>query len=209
MIIGIPVYQGVDLLDVTGPHEVFSWLGDKVEVQLLATSIDQPVVTRDGFRFLASKRLSDVDKLDILWVPGGDPKALAMLMDRQDGGVFLDYLRRIGEQATWVCSVCEGALLIARAGLLDGYKATTHWAFLPCLRQFPLIDVADGFPRFVHDRNRLTGGGISSCLDESLHLVRQLFGDDTARKVQRNLQYYPQPPFESDIVEPEKCMFSW
>lgn len=209
MIIGIPVYQGVDLLDVTAPHEVFSWLGDKVEVQLLAASTDQPIVTRDGFRFLASKRLSDAGKLDVLWVPGGDPAVLTELMNGKDGGIFLDFLRRSGAQATWVCSVCEGALLIAKAGLLDGYEATTHWAFLPCLREFPKIKVADGFPRFIVDGNRLTGGGISSGLDESLHLIRILFGDDTAREVQRSIQYYPQSPFECDLAEPAKCMFSW
>ncbi len=209
MIIGIPVYQGVDLLDVTAPHEVFKWLGDKVELRLLAASIEQPIVSRDGFRFLASHRLSDAGKLDVLWVPGGDPAMLAELMNGKDDGVFLQFLRRSAAHADWVCSVCEGALLLAKAGLLDGYQATTHWAFLPCLRKFPNIQVADGFPRFIQDRNRLTGGGISSGLDESLHLISLLFGNDAAREVQRTIQYFPQPPFKNDLVEPAQCMFSW
>ena len=67
--------------------------------------------------------------------------------------------------------MCEGAILLAASGLLDGYLMTTHWAFIPCLTKFPKVKVAQGFPRFVLDRNRLTGGGISSGLDEAFKLV--------------------------------------
>lgn len=208
MIIGIPVYQKVDLLDVTAPHEVFRWVPG-FEVRLLAASTDEPIETRDGFRFLATHRLADMKKLDVLWVPGGDPKALAPIMRGDAPRDVLDFLCRVGPHAGWVCSVCEGTLLLAAAGLLDGYKATTHWAFIPCLNSFDRVSVAKGFPRFQQDRNRLTGGGISSGLDESLHLVRLLKGDDTAREVQRTIQYYPKPPFRSDLKAPASCPFSW
>lgn len=207
MIIGIPVYQGVDLLDVTGPHEVFKWMGAEVEVRLLSASLDIPIVTRDGFRFLATHLFSDTANLDVLWVPGGDPDVLELMMNRSDGGAFLDFLRRIGGDTDWICSVCEGAMLLAAAGLLDGYRATTHWLFLPCLRKFKNIDVVEGLPRYVHDRNRLTGGGISSGLDESLHLIRLIKGDDVARDIQRTLQYFPEPPFPNDLIAPELCGF--
>lgn len=211
MIVGIPVYQGVDLLDVTAPHEVLKWLEDEnaVEVRLVATSLDVPIETRDGFRFLPTHRFQDIDALDVLWIPGGNPEMLAPMMKGTTASEYLDFLRGVGSNATWVCSVCEGALLLAAAGLLDGYEATTHWAFIPCLQQFDRIRVVDGFPRFHQDRNRLTGGGISSALDEALYLVRLLRGDEAARDVQRTLQYYPEPPFESDLVVPPKCMFSW
>lgn len=208
MIIGIPVYQKVDLLDVTGPHEVFKWVPG-FEVRLLAASTDTPIETRDGFRFLATHRFADTRKLDVLWVPGGDPKALAPIMSGKKPCDLLDFLIRIGPHSTWVCSVCEGALLLAAAGLLDGYQATTHWAFIPCLKSFDKVSVVKGFPRFHQDRNRLTGGGISSGLDESLHLVRLLKGDDAAREVQRTTQYYPKPPFRSDLKAPASCPFSW
>jgi cyclohexyl-isocyanide hydratase len=99
-----------------------------------------------------------------------------------------------------VCSVCEGALLAAAARLLDGYKATTHWAFIPYLIQnYPKVTVADGHPRFVVDRNRLTGGGISSGLDEALQLIALLSGEGTAQSVQQTTQYYPDPPVSSEI----------
>lgn len=209
MIIGIPVYQQVDLLDVTGPHEVLGWIGPDVEIRLLAASIDQPIVSRDKFRFLATHRFADTTELDVLWVPGGAPEALAPMMSGAAPRDYLDFLIRIGPRSTWVCSVCEGALLLAAAGLLKGFRATTHWQFIPCLKEFEGVCVVDGFPRFVHDRNRLTGGGISSGLDESLQLIRMLRGDDVARRVQRTIQYFPEPPFPSDLKAPDSCFFSW
>lgn len=98
-------------------------------------------------------------------------------------------------------------MLLAAAGLLDGYRATTHWAFLNCFPQrFPNVIVAEGHPRFVLDRDRLTGGGISSGLDEALELIRLLAGDELARDVQQSTQYYPAPPIQSDIPDPpSKC----
>ncbi|CAN5480321.1 DJ-1/PfpI family protein [soil metagenome] len=208
MIIGIPVYQGVDLLDVAGPHEVFGWMGDDVEIRLIAASTATPIVTRDKFSFNATHTFADTPKLTALWVPGGAPDALAQMMR---GGDYLDFLNEQARSADWVCSVCEGALLLAAAGLLDGHDATTHWMFVPCLKTFDKINVVDGFPRFVESRkpsgNRLTGGGISSGLDESLQLVRLLQGDDAAREVQRTIQYYPQPAFPSDLVAPLHCEF--
>jgi transcriptional regulator GlxA family with amidase domain len=99
--------------------------------------------------------------------------------------------------------------LLAAAGLLDGYEATTHWAFIPCLKQFPKIKVVEGYPRFVLDRNRLTGGGISSGLDEALKLVELLAGYETAQRVQRTTQYYPAPPVASALTPVDACPIKW
>jgi transcriptional regulator GlxA family with amidase domain len=208
MIIGIPVYQKVDLLDVTGPHEVFKWMGDDVEVRLIANKPKEMITTRDGFTFLAPYGFDDVPSPDVIWVPGGDPEALKAIMSGADGA-YLDYLKACSATAQFACSVCEGALLLAKAGLLDGFEATTHWYFIPCLKQFPNIRVAAGTPRFVHDRNRLTGGGISSGLDEALKLVELLRGYEAAQDVQRNIQYYPDPPVTSQLPEATGCPFSW
>jgi transcriptional regulator GlxA family with amidase domain len=209
VIVGIPVYQKVDLLDVAAPHEVLKWMDPDIEIRLLAASTKDPIVTRDGLRFLATHRFEEISELDVLWVPGGDPSALAPIMRGDMPRDYLDFLIRIGRRSTWVCSVCEGALLLAAAGLLDGYEATTHWQFIPCLAEFKKVCVVDGFPRFHLDRNRLTGGGVSSGLDEALQLVRMLKGDDVARNVQRNIQYYPEPPFPCDLKAPSTCFFSW
>ena len=88
-------------------------------------------------------------------------------------------------------------MILATAGLLDGYEATTHWSFLPCFARFPKIRVAAGYPRFIVDRDRVTGGGISSGLDEGpLGVIALLRGEDAAKNVQLTIQYHPQPPFQ-------------
>jgi transcriptional regulator GlxA family with amidase domain len=101
---------------------------------------------------------------------------------------------RQSETAQFVASVCEGALLLAAAGLLDGYRATTHLAFIPCLKRFSKIKVAKRHPRYVVDGNRITGGGISSGLDEALAPIKKLGGSKVAKSVQRTTQYYPRQP---------------
>jgi putative intracellular protease/amidase len=131
MIIGIPVYQGVDLLDVTGPYEVLSWVENGIDVRLISRKANDVIITRDKkFTFLAPFGFNDVPSLDVLWVPGGDPDALKNIMSGPDGD-YLDFMKDRSKNAKWVCSVCEGALLLAKAGLLDGYECTTHWLSFP------------------------------------------------------------------------------
>ena len=92
------------------------------------------------------------------------------------------------------------------ARLLDGYTVTTHWAFTNCLvDRFPNVKIAPEHPRFWRDRNRLTGGGISSGLDEALELIRLVQGDEAARQVQLTTQYYPLPPVTSEIPSAPLC----
>ena len=175
MIIGIPVYDQVDLLDVTGPHEMFGWMTrPKADLRIIGEKGGADVATRDGFTFKTTHGFDEIDTLDVLWVPGGDPAALKRLMSGPR--TYLDFLIRVSADARYVASVCEGALLLAKAGLLDGYEATTHWYFIPCLKQFPKVKVVEGHPRFVVDRNRVTGGGISSGLDEALKIIELLGG---------------------------------
>ena len=193
----IPVYQGFDLLDLCGPSEMFSWAGYTVD---LVAEVPGQVTANNGFVFQVPNGLpAQASPADALWVPGGAPDQLTRIItDPQQR--YLGFIARQAAQSTWVCSVCEGALLAAAARLLDGYTATTHWAFIPYLIQnYPKVTVADGHPRFVVDRNRLTGGGISSGLDEALQLIALLSGEATAQSVQQTTQYYPDPPVSSEI----------
>jgi transcriptional regulator GlxA family with amidase domain len=115
---------------------------------------------------------------------------------------YLAYLRQVAAGAKWVCSMCEGALLLAQAGLLDAHKATTHWALINCLRGFPAIDVDKTHQRFMESGKRLTGGGISSDHDEASKLITLLFDDKTAVNVQISTQYFPKPPVNWSIPAP-------
>jgi cyclohexyl-isocyanide hydratase len=206
--LGIPVYQGVDLLDVAGPYEMFNWVAQDKGLETVILSADGgPVKTMNGIRFEAHGSFAGTPTLDVLWVPGGDPTALGEIMSDPDSP-YLAWLRQAAAGAKWVCSVCEGALLLARAGLLDGHAATTHWAFVKCLEKFP-IHVDRSNPRFVVSGNRLTGGGISSGLDEALKLIELLFDEATAIAVQVSTQYFPEPPVCGQIPEAPACMMHW
>ncbi|HEY0547102.1 MAG TPA: DJ-1/PfpI family protein [Pyrinomonadaceae bacterium] len=215
--IGIPIYVGVDLLDVAAPYEIFNWMKQElkgtreVAVQLLAAA-NKAVMTRDGLSFSPQNTFAEAPQLDLLWVPGGDPAALEKMM--QDDA-YQKFLKKQSKRATFVVSVCEGALLLASAGLLDGFEATTHWAFIPCLECYPKIKIDKGYPRFVVNKFKdkasgawryvVTGGGISSGLDEALELVRIIAGKKVAKSVQMTTQYYPKPPVEGKIKRAKSC----
>ncbi|HEX6747273.1 MAG TPA: DJ-1/PfpI family protein [Longimicrobium sp.] len=215
----IPLYPAVDLMDVAAPREIFSWMAESwsaagpVEV-LLAAESDDPVPTRDGTRILPDVTFDAVPSVDVIWVPGAGLDGLQAAMADE---YLLETLRGWAQQARWVTSVCEGALVLASAGLLDGYQATTHWAFLPCLCQFEGITVIGGdgdFPRFVVDPGtgggavRVTGAGISAGLDEALQLVQMIAGDSVAESVQQTIQYYPDPPVSAPLPVPGTCPLS-
>jgi transcriptional regulator GlxA family with amidase domain len=211
--IGIPVYPKLDLLDVAAPYELFNWMAAElkgqrdVSVELIGQTTDM-IKTRDGLAFSPHQTFTQRPSLDLLWVPGGDPEALkAQMADR----TFMQYLISASQNAEYIASVCEGALLLAEVGLLNGYEATTHWAFLPCFQKYPKVQVAPGNPRFIVDaRNgdkgiRVTGGGISSGLDEALELVRRIAGLAVAEQVQLNTQYLPKPPISVAIPVAPQC----
>jgi transcriptional regulator GlxA family with amidase domain len=212
-IVGIPVYTGVDLLDVAAPCEVFSWVSQSWDRQVKVYTIAETngtVTTRDGLQITPHKTFGQVERVDLLWVPGGDLTALNTYMKDV---IFLGELRRLSEHAAYVTSVCEGALLLASAGLLDGHRATTHWAFIACLQQFKKITVEgakEGYPRFVVSKKRkqatrVTGAGISAGLDEAFELVKLFAGEDVAKKVQVSIQYFPAPPVKGELPKSSPC----
>ena len=204
MRIVIPVYDQVDTLDVCGPCEMFHWAGFQVD---LVAEKPGEVRFNSGLVFQVTAGLGSPEPADALWVPGGEPSSLARIIGEDKKSDYLKFLKDQASQSKWVCSVCEGALLLAAAGLLDGFQVTTHWAFIPYLIAYhPEVTVADGHPRFVVDRNRITGGGISSGLDEALKLIELLAGRETAVSVQQTTQYYPEPPVASvipNVIETE------
>ena len=159
MNICIPVYDDVDLLDVTGPYEMFTWGGLTVE---LVAAGPGPIRSRNSFYFFVDKSFSEASPCDVLWVPGGAPDALATQMS-DPSRTYLDFLIRQSAQSKWTASVCEGALLLAAAGLLDGYEATTHWAFAACMDRFPKVKLAPSAlrhrPRSHYRRRHLVGTG--------------------------------------------------
>lgn len=208
--IAIPIYEQVNLFDVASACEMFYWMGyywKKQAVSLrLVNETGRPVRTHAGpiltpdesFETYRRKRL----KTHLIWVPGASDETIGKMMG---DSVYLDFVRAQAKHAAYVTSVCEGALLLATAGLLDGYRATTHWSVVPCLRQFKKVKVADDYPRYVVDRNRVTGGGVSSGVDESLEIIRLIAGEEIAKQAQVVTQYFPLPPVMGQIPCDVKC----
>jgi transcriptional regulator GlxA family with amidase domain len=195
----IPVYHGFDMLDVTGPLEMFIWAGYDAYV---AAEKAEPVASSYGLALNVTTTFAQAGRNDVIWVPGAGSDALTAVMADH---TYLNFLKAQAAHVRYVTAVCTGALLLGQAGLLDGYQATTHWQFIQCLSHFQNVTVAPGNPRFVLDRNRLTGGGISSGLDESLFLVELLSGTMAAQNVQLTTQYYPDPPVSSTIPASPPC----
>ena len=185
--IGFILFPRLTQLDLTGPYEVFARLPD-TQVLLLAKTLD-PIVTEKGLSILPNGTFDTAPQLDVLCVPGG-PGINECLQDE----VLLQFLRQQSQEARYVTSVCTGALILAAAGLLDGYKATTHWLSLDLLRQFG-VDVRT--ERVVQDRNRITGGGVTAGIDFGLTIAAALFDQTTAESIQLMMEYNPQPPFDS------------
>ena len=185
--IGFVLFPRLTQLDLTGPYEVFARLPD-TQVLLLAKTLD-PIVTEKGLSILPNSTFDTAPQLDVLCVPGG-PGINECLQDE----VLPEFLRRQSQQARYVTSVCTGALILAAAGLLDGYQATTHWLSLDLLRQFE-VDVRT--ERVVQDRNRITGGGVTAGIDFGLTIAAALFDQSTAESIQLMMEYNPQPPFDS------------
>lgn len=148
-----------------------------------------PVATDAGFSILPTTTFDSCPPLDVICVPGGMGQ-VALMADEE----VLDFLRRQGEQARYVTSVCSGALLLGAAGLLRGYKSACHWAFREMLPAFGAEPVAQ---RVVKDRNRISGGGVTAGIDFALTLAAELAGEEAAKTIQLFLEYDPQPPFDA------------
>ena len=181
------LFPQVTQLDLTGPAQVLSRLG-RATVDLVAKTRD-PVPTDAGFSLLPTATFDDAVQPDILCVPGGFG-----VNDAIDDADTLAWVKRAAAGATWVTSVCTGSLILGAAGLLKGYRATSHWAQHHHLASFGAIPE---HARVVFDRNRVTGGGVTAGIDFALALTAAIRGEAHARLVQLSLEYDPAPPFDS------------
>ena len=191
------LFPGVTQLDLTGPAQVLSRLpGAEVQV---AARYREAVATDSGFSLIPSTTFADALPGDILCIPGGHGVADA-LGDRQT----TEFIAAQATGARWVTSVCTGAFLLGSAGLLEGRRATTHWAYAHLLS---MVGARHEVARVVEDGNIITAGGVTAGIDFALTMVAREAGEGWARSIQLALEYDPAPPFDSGTpgVAGEAC----
>lgn len=183
--IGFLLYPNLTQLDLTGPAQFLS-RAPGARVHYVWKNLD-PVPSDAGLSLMPTATFETCPALDMICVPGG-PGQVPLMRDAET----LAFLRRQADGARFVTSVCTGSLVLGAAGLLAGYRATSHWMWLDSLAAFGAVPVA---ARVVKDRNRITGGGVTAGIDFALTVIAEVWGEAIAKQIQLFLEYDPQPPF--------------
>jgi putative intracellular protease/amidase len=181
-------YDGGTLLDFAGPSEIFHRLPN---TNVRYASLDGGNVTLEfGVVYGKTERLADIDKTDLLLVPGGSDLSAPMRP------AYQAQIRRLADSARHVTSVCNGSLVLAATGVLKGKRSACHWAFVNKLAEYGAIPVPD---RFVEDDNGrfMSGGGVTAGIDFALRVAAKLRGQQAAEFTQLAIEYDPAPPFRS------------
>jgi transcriptional regulator GlxA family with amidase domain len=188
MKIAILLFDGITALDAIGPYEVLrsvpGW-----EVEFVGKERGEVRTDSGALGLSVDKPIAEATDIDLVLVPGGQGNR-ALMEDEE----VLGWLRRADEKTKWATSVCTGSLVLGAAGLLDGRRATCHWAFLDDLREHGAEPVQG---RYVEDGKVLTAAGVSAGIDMALHLVGREVGPEVAQAVQLGIEYDPQPPFDA------------
>ena len=189
--IGLVLFPKVTQLDFTGPLQVFASVPG-AKVHLIWKRIE-PVPSDSVLTLTPTVTFADCPQLDVICVPGG-----VGTDDMVNDEEMLDFLRTQAKGAKYITSVCTGSLVLGAAGLLRGYRATTHWSAIDHLAPFGATPTK---MRVCVDRNRVTGGGVTAGIDFALTLVSLLVDRQTAEMIQLRLEYNPAPPFNAGSPE--------
>lgn len=185
--IGFLIFPNLTQLDFTGPLQVLHRMPG-AQCHVVAASLD-PVPSDCGLSLVPTVTFETCPQLKMICVPGGFGIDQAMA-----DPVFMDFLKQQAKGAQYITSVCTGALVLGAAGLLQGKRATTHWAYHDLLAEVGAIPVAE---RVVRDGAVITGGGVTAGIDFGLTVVAELAGEEVARRIQLGIEYDPAPPFKS------------
>jgi transcriptional regulator GlxA family with amidase domain len=184
------IFDGAEELDFAGPWEIFTMVGElhPGETRCYTASEMGGIVTcAKGLRVAADYTFAQAPPADVIIIPGGRGTRR-----ERDNPAMLETLHRLRSTAAITASVCTGALVLERAGLLDGRRAITHRVGIPILRSNPRVTVVEG-ARYVDEGEIVTAAGVSAGIDMALHLVRRLWGEPIARQVREAAEYFPEP----------------
>ena len=186
--VGFVIFPELTQLDFTGPLEVLARLPQSA-THVVAKS-EAPVPSDCGLSLLPTHTFATCPPLDLICVPGGHSGVVSAMGDRDT----IEFVRRQAGAAKYVTSVCTGAFILGVAGLLQGRRATTHWAFTELL---PLVGATHEKARIVKDGNVITAGGVTSGIDFGLSVAAEIAGETVAQAIQLSIEYDPAPPFGS------------
>jgi transcriptional regulator GlxA family with amidase domain len=179
------IYPNLTQLDFTGPHQVLCRLpGAKT---IVASRDGGEIEAEGGLVIGRTQKLSEIERCDLICVPGG-MTATEVALDE----VFVGEIRRLALGAKYITSVCTGSLILGAAGLLQGKRATSHWAWRSLLGEFGAIP-DDG--RVVRDGNIFTGGGVTAGIDFAFTMLAEIAGEGYAKALTLGLEYAPAPPY--------------
>jgi putative intracellular protease/amidase len=188
MDIAIPIYDRFTALDAVGPYEVLSRVPG-VDLHFVAAEPGLKRSDNGRLAMVADRAIDDLRAPDVVLVPGGHGEVRV-----RDDERVLDWLRTADETTRFTTSVCTGSLVLAKAGLLDGVPATTHWTGMDELARLGAVPVDE---RVVRSGKIITAAGVSSGIDMALTLAAELAGEEVAQAVQLSIEYDPQPPFDA------------
>jgi len=190
--IAIVIFDVVEELDFVGPWEIFTFarqLDPEACDVFTVSERGGEVRCAKGLRVIADHSFETAPRADVVLVPGGMGTRTEV-----DNPRLIEYLRRAGEASELMTSVCTGSFLLERAGLLAGKRATTHWASIDRFRDLGSVRVVDD-ERIVDEGAVITSAGVSSGIDMALYIVGRLWGPELARRVQKGVEYFPDPPY--------------
>jgi transcriptional regulator GlxA family with amidase domain len=185
--VGILVFDEVEVLDFCGPFEVFAVTGRREQLDLFhvhTVARSRPVLARGGLSVNPHHTLTNAPQADVLVIPGG----FGTRREMNDPEVT-DWIAKSARLAEVVLSVCTGALLLAKAGLLDGLSATTHHGALDLLEQVAPRASVERDRRVIDNGKIIVAAGVSAGIDAALHVVAKLHGEDRARETARYMEY--------------------
>jgi cyclohexyl-isocyanide hydratase len=186
--VGFVIFPNLTQLDFTGPLQVLARLPGSATHIVAKTAA--PVPSDCGLGLVPTHTFATCPPLDLICVPGGNRGVIAAIGD----GETIEFVRAQGARAKYVTSVCTGAFILGAAGLLQGRRATTHWAYVDLL---PLVGATWEKGRIVKDGNTITAGGVTAGIDFGLSVVAEIAGEAVARAIQLGIEYDPAPPFDS------------
>jgi putative intracellular protease/amidase len=193
MEIVIYLYNGITALDAVGPYEVLSRLPN-VNVKFVGETKGILVSDTHFLKLVAEYEISEIEKADILLIPGS---VIGFLREARNKNVK-DWIKKIHQTTQWTVTVCTGSIILASTGILEGLKASSHWAVIHLLKDYGAIPTLE---RFVREGKIITSQGVSAGIDMSLYLASQIVGVQQAKAIQLTIEYFPQPPLNYRLME--------